>query len=107
MALILALFVLFAAGYSAASPGDALAEFESSNVAEAYDIDEDLAKAAIEQGLEEENIEVSALFGAWIATVGAVLIVGGSIMGIARSGKVKSANAAAPPTTPAAAPPTV
>ena len=99
-AIVMALFVLFAAGYSAASPGDALAEFESANVAEQYDIDEDLAKVAIEEGLENENIEVSALIGAWIGTAGAAIALAGSIMGVARSGKVKRAAAATAPAAP-------
>ena len=99
-AIVLAAFVLFAAGYSAASPGDALAEFESSNVAEQYDISDDLAKAAIEEGLKTENIEVTALIGAWVGTVGAALAMAGAIFGVARSGKVKREAAAATPAAP-------
>jgi hypothetical protein len=106
IAIIAAAFVLFAAGYSAVSPGDALAEFESNSVAEQYDIDEDLAKAAIKQGLEDDNIEVTALIGTWVATIGGAIALAGAIIGVARSGKVKAA-AAATAGSPAAPPPVV
>ncbi|MGH2754517.1 MAG: hypothetical protein ACRDLB_08790 [Actinomycetota bacterium] len=106
-AIVFAALVLFAAGYSSVAPGDALAEFESSSVAEEYNIDEDLAKAAINAGLDEGNIEVTSQIGAWLATLAGALALAGSIMGVARSKQIKASQAATTtPVQPAAPPPT-
>ena len=103
VAIVFAALVLFAAGYSAAAPGDALAEFESSRVAEEYGISDDVAKEAIKAGLEAENIEVSALIGSWVGTGGGVLALLGGIVGVARSGRIRRQRSAA--ASPAVAPP--
>jgi len=107
--IVLAAFVLFAGGYSALSPGDALAEFESSSVAEEYDIDDDVAKAAIKAGIEAENIEVSALAGAWVATAAGLLAFVGGIMGVRRSKQIRESGTTSTQSaeSPAAPPPTV
>jgi hypothetical protein len=108
LAIVFAALVLFAAGYSAIAPGDALAEFESSRVADEYGISDEVAKEAIKTGLEAENIDVSALVGSWAGSAGGVLALLGGVVGVARSGRIRKRRAAvaAPMTVaPSAAPP--
>ena len=81
--LILALFALFAAAYSAFAPEAAAQQFEASDIAEANGISEAQAEAAIEAAFENGALEVSAEMGAYIATLGTLLAAIGAVMGIA------------------------
>ena len=87
-AIVFALPILIAAGYSAVAPADALVEFQSSRVAAEYGISSEVTRT-IEAGLELGNVDVSALVGPWVATVGGLLGLVGGIAGLARSRRVR------------------
>ncbi|MFP5298775.1 MAG: hypothetical protein ACLGHL_07300 [Actinomycetota bacterium] len=94
--LIVALFALFASGYSATSPGDAVASFESSDVAETYGISDQEAEVLIKQAIEAGDLEVSAESGALLAVGPSLLGVIAGIMGIRRSKQIRGATSAGP-----------
>ncbi|MFP5299414.1 MAG: hypothetical protein ACLGHL_10550 [Actinomycetota bacterium] len=89
--LIAAVLALFASGYSAASPGDAIASFESSDVAEIYGISDEEAEVLIKQAIAAGDLEVSAQSGAMLAVGPSLLGVIAGIMGIRRSKQIREA----------------
>jgi hypothetical protein len=105
-AIVLAAFLLFAAAYSALAPGDAVAQFEASDLAESAGVSESQAKAFLQQGIDSGQFEVTTSIGAWVGTAGGVLALVGGIIGVATVKKIRGA--AQPPAAaapPAAAPP--
>ena len=86
-ALVVSLIPVFLVLYSTFAPEDAFAQFAAEEVAEELGLSEEVAEGAIETGLEIGPLEVGAEPGTYIASLGAVLILVGSIMGIARGGR--------------------
>jgi len=103
--LVFACLALFASGYSVASPGDAIAQFEASDVAETYGLSDDEAQEIIQDAVDSGELEVSAELGAYIALVPSFLGIGAGIMGIKRSTKIKEGGTMVAPAAPSAPPP--
>lgn len=101
---VAAAFALLASGYSVASPGDAIASFESSGVAELYGISDDEAEFLIKQAVNSGELEVEAKTGAMLAIAPSVLGLIAGITGI-RNAKKRAVPAAPAAPAPAAAPP--
>lgn len=96
-ALIVTLFPFIIVVYSTAAASDAFAAFAAEDVGEEFGVTEEVAEAGIKQGLEQGNVEVGAEIGTYLATAGTLLMVIGSIMGIASGGKARSGYTGAAP----------
>jgi hypothetical protein len=105
VAIVFAGFIAFAGGMSAVAPAEAVATFESSTVAEEYNIPEDVAKQAIKDAIDAGNVDVSALGGAWIAFSGGLVGIAGGIFGIGRSREIRNASMPVSAPNPSAAEP--
>lgn len=103
-AIVFAAFVLGVALYTALAPADSLVAFDASDVAEANQVSESIAKAYMEQGFANGSLTADALIGPWVATAGGLIALIGGILGAANSGKVKEQQAAAAPAPSAAEP---
>lgn len=102
--LVFACLALFASGYSVGAPGDAIAQFESNDVAEIYGISDDEAQAIIQEAVDSGELEVSAELGAYIALAPSLLGIAAGIMGIKRSKKIKEGQSVVAPSAPPPAP---
>jgi hypothetical protein len=88
-AIVFSLFILFVSGYSVASPGDAVASFEKSDISEAYGISEDQAEAAVKAAIADGDLEVKAEAGAMLGIVPGLLGTLAGILGIVQARKIR------------------
>lgn len=95
-AIVLSLLILFASGYSVASPGDAVASFEKSDISETYGISEAQAEAVVKDAVDSGALDVSAELGAIVGLVAALLgtLAGG--IGVRQAKRIREESAAAP-----------
>lgn len=100
-AFVLALIALFASAYSAFAAEDAVQQFEASDVAELYGISEAQAEAGMEIAFEQGQLEADPEVGTYVSTLGSLLMVIGSFLGM-RAGKraLQQTGYGAPATTP-------
>jgi hypothetical protein len=103
-AIVIAAFIVLAAGYTAVSPSDSLVSFEAGDVAEFNGVSESIAKAFMEQGFESGALGADALIGPWVAAAGGLLALIGGILGVGTARKIREERATAAPAPSAAEP---
>lgn len=99
---IAVLLLLLPTAYAAFAPETAIATFEASNFAEqnpGLELTDTEAKAVLEQGFENGQIDAKAATGVYLALVGALLATAGAVGGIVVGGR-KDAIAAPPVAQP-------
>jgi hypothetical protein len=104
-AFVFALIALFAAAYSAFAAEDAVQQFEASDVADLYGISETQAEAQMEAAFQQGVLTADPEVGTYISTVGTLLLVAGSFMGMRAAKKAVVAAPVQQATGPGAAGP--
>jgi hypothetical protein len=88
--LVISVLLLILAGMAAFAPESAIASVEADRAGENVGISESEAKVQLEQGFAAGTLSATAAAGAYLALVGALVMVAGSIMGIAQAGRPKA-----------------
>jgi hypothetical protein len=99
-AFIFALIALFAAAYSAFAAEDAIKQFEKSDVAELWGVSEVQAEAQLDLAFSQGVLTADPEIGAYISTLGTVLLVVGSFMGMRAAKQARVVAPSAEATTP-------
>jgi len=88
--LVLSVLLLIVAGMAAFAPESAIVSFEADRAGENIGISASEAEVQLEEGFAAGTLSATAAAGAYLAFVGALVMVAGSIMGIAQAGRPKA-----------------
>lgn len=102
--LVFGLLALLVGGISVADPPEGFAQWGAADLAEAFDISEELAKVQLEELIELGDVEITAGLGVYLVAAGGAVATVAGLTGIVRANRIRRSRAE-PPVTPAAGAP--